>query len=124
MEGAAALDTGAIESLYGGERGFTFTVAFDTAAWEVELAKKGENVRPLCVGDQVAGQNLGGFGVRGGEAAGDIRQGHRGDRRVQNFHESWKHHGNCDQPRVYPLGERIVSPGASAVVMDEGNSRG
>ena len=44
---AAALDTGAIEGLYEVDHGFTFTVAFETAAWEVELAKKGENVRPL-----------------------------------------------------------------------------
>ena len=44
---AAALDTGAIEGLYEVDRGFTFTVALETAAWEVELAKKGENVRPL-----------------------------------------------------------------------------
>jgi len=44
---AAALDTGAIEGLYEVDRGFTFTVAFETAAWEVQLAQKGENVRPL-----------------------------------------------------------------------------
>jgi len=44
---AAALDTGAIEGLYEVDRGFTYTVAFETTAWEVELAKKGENVRPL-----------------------------------------------------------------------------
>lgn len=44
---AAALDTGAIEGLYVVDRGFTYTVAFETAAWEIELAKKGENVRPL-----------------------------------------------------------------------------
>jgi Fic family protein len=44
---AAALDTGAIEGLYEVDRGFTYTVAFETAAWEVELAKRGENVRPL-----------------------------------------------------------------------------
>jgi len=44
---AAALDTGAIEGLYEVDRGFTYSVAFETAAWEVELAKKGENVRPL-----------------------------------------------------------------------------
>ncbi len=43
----AALDTGAIEGLYEVDRGFTYTVAFETAAWEVELAKKGEHVRPL-----------------------------------------------------------------------------
>jgi Fic family protein len=44
---AAALDTGAIEGLYEVDRGFTYTVAFETAAWEVELSKKGENVRSL-----------------------------------------------------------------------------
>lgn len=44
---AAAMDTGAIEGLYEVDRGFTFTVALETAAWEVELAKKGENVRSL-----------------------------------------------------------------------------
>jgi len=44
---AAALDTGAIEGLYEVDRGFTYTVAFETAAWETELAKKGEHVRPL-----------------------------------------------------------------------------
>ncbi len=44
---AAALDTGAIEGLYEVDRGFTFTVAFETAAWETELAQRGEAVRPL-----------------------------------------------------------------------------
>lgn len=44
---AAALDTGAIEGLYEVDRGFTFTVALETAAWEAALAQKGEQVRPL-----------------------------------------------------------------------------
>lgn len=44
---AAALDTGAIEGLYEVDRGFTFTVAFETTAWEVQLAQKGEKVRSL-----------------------------------------------------------------------------
>jgi Fic family protein len=44
---AAALDTGAIEGLYEVDRGFTYTVAFETAAWEVALAEKGERVRSL-----------------------------------------------------------------------------
>ncbi|MGB8261759.1 MAG: Fic family protein [Terracidiphilus sp.] len=43
----AALDTGAIEGLYEVDRGFTYTVAFETAAWETELANRGEHVRPL-----------------------------------------------------------------------------
>jgi Fic family protein len=44
---AAALDTGAIEGLYEVDRGFTYTVAFQTTAWEVEFAAKGEGVRSL-----------------------------------------------------------------------------
>ncbi|HEY4904685.1 MAG TPA: Fic family protein [Candidatus Sulfotelmatobacter sp.] len=44
---AAALDTGAIEGLYEVDRGFTYTVAFQTSAWEAALAAKGENVRSL-----------------------------------------------------------------------------
>jgi Fic family protein len=44
---AAAIDTGAIEGLYEVDRGFTFTVALETAAWETALAQKGENVRSL-----------------------------------------------------------------------------
>jgi Fic family protein len=44
---AAALDTGAIEGLYQADRGFTYTVAFETTSWEVALAKKGEHVRSL-----------------------------------------------------------------------------
>jgi Fic family protein len=44
---AAALDTGAIEGLYDVDRGFTYTVAFETSAWEAALAGKGEHVRSL-----------------------------------------------------------------------------
>jgi Fic family protein len=44
---AAAIDTGAIENLYEVDRGFTYTVAFQTAAWEVALSAKGANVRSL-----------------------------------------------------------------------------
>lgn len=44
---AAALDTGAIEGLYEVDRGFTYTVAMETAAWEAALHQKGEGVRSL-----------------------------------------------------------------------------
>src|SRR5256885_3554904 len=36
----AAIDTGAIEGLYQVDRGFTFTVAFQTATWEATLEQK------------------------------------------------------------------------------------
>lgn len=44
---AAAVDTGAIEGLYEVDRGFTYTVALETATWEAALAQKGEYVRSL-----------------------------------------------------------------------------
>jgi Fic family protein len=44
---AAAFDTGAIEGLYETERGFTYSIAFETAAWEAALSAKGEQVRSL-----------------------------------------------------------------------------
>ena len=44
---AAAIDTGAIEGLYEVDRGFTYTVALETAAWEIALAQKGAYVKSL-----------------------------------------------------------------------------
>ena len=44
---AAAVDTGAIEGLYEVDRGFTFTVAMETFAWEAALQEKGEAIRSL-----------------------------------------------------------------------------
>lgn len=56
MQGAAA-DTGAIEGLYPHDRGFTLTVATDAAKWEVELARKDEEVR-LLLQDQLRAYDL------------------------------------------------------------------
>ena len=44
---AAAFDTGALENLYETDRGFTYSVAFETGAWELGLLERGEQVRPL-----------------------------------------------------------------------------
>jgi len=44
---AAAVDTGAIEGLYEVDRGFTFSVAMQMAAWEAQIDAKGSNVRSL-----------------------------------------------------------------------------
>jgi Fic family protein len=44
---AAAIDTGAIEGLYDVDKGFTFTVATQAAAWEIAMMEKGPQVRPL-----------------------------------------------------------------------------
>ena len=44
---AAAIDTGAIEDLYDVDRGFTFTIATQGAAWQAVLNEKGETARAL-----------------------------------------------------------------------------
>lgn len=44
---AAAIDTGALEHLYEVDRGFTFTIATQAAAWEATLNAKGPEVRAL-----------------------------------------------------------------------------
>lgn len=44
---AAALDTGAIEGLYATDRGFTYSVAVETAVWETQFAENTEYVRSL-----------------------------------------------------------------------------
>src|ERR1022692_4004478 len=46
---AAAFDTGAIEGLYDSDRGFTYTVAFETAAWEAAVNPPPPNRRWLQV---------------------------------------------------------------------------
>lgn len=44
---AAAIDTGALEGLYDVDRGFTFTVAMQTAMWEDALNQKGAEARQM-----------------------------------------------------------------------------
>ena len=44
---AAAIESGAIEGLYEVDRGFTFTVAAETAMWELALSSKGDRARSL-----------------------------------------------------------------------------
>ena len=74
------------------------------------------------VGDEVAGEHPGGFGVGGGEAAGDVGQGHGGDGGVEHLHEGGEHDRAGDQPRIDALGEWI-SAWASAVVIAARKSR-
>ncbi|NOJ59744.1 Fic family protein [Arthrobacter sp. 260] len=42
---SAAIDTGAIEGLYSVDRGFTRTIATQSASWEVAMASRGDHVR-------------------------------------------------------------------------------
>jgi Fic family protein len=44
---AAALDTGAIEGLYSTDRGFTYSVAAQAAAWEAAMDERGSDIRPM-----------------------------------------------------------------------------
>ncbi len=57
------------------------------------------------IGDEVAGEDPGGFVVRGGEGAGDVGQGDRGNGGVEHLHEGGKHDRGGDQPRVDALGD-------------------
>ena len=66
------------------------------------------------VGHQVAGQHPGGFGVGGGEAAGNVGQRHGGDGGVEHLHEGRQHDRRCDEPRIDALGERVSSLGFSS----------
>lgn len=54
---AAAVDTGAIEGLYEVDRGFTMTVALQSASWQAALEAKGEKVTSL-IQSQMAGYDL------------------------------------------------------------------
>src|SRR5262245_15805375 len=44
---ATAIDTGAIEGLYDVDRGFTITVAMESATWEARIAEKGQTAKTL-----------------------------------------------------------------------------
>lgn len=44
---ATAIDTGAIEGLYNVDRGWTISVAMETAIWEARIGEKGEAARAL-----------------------------------------------------------------------------
>ena len=52
------------------------------------------------IGDEIAGEDPGGFVGRGAERSGDIREGDRGDRGVEHLHEGGEHDGGGDQPGV------------------------
>ncbi|MDR1183545.1 MAG: hypothetical protein LBK67_01965 [Coriobacteriales bacterium] len=53
----AAVDTGALEGLYTAERGFTYTVATQAAAWEMEAAAKGDHVKS-AIDDAIAAYEM------------------------------------------------------------------
>ncbi len=63
---SAALDTGAIEGLYQVDRGFTWSVAVQSFAWELALAERGDSV-PQLFAAQLAGYELV-IGLVGGRA--------------------------------------------------------
>ena len=52
------------------------------------------------VGDEVGGEDPGGFVLRGAEAAGDVRQGDVGDGGVEHLHEGGEGDRHGDDPRV------------------------
>ena len=57
------------------------------------------------VGDEVAGEDPGGFVGGGGERAGDVGQRDGGDGGVEHLHEGGEHDGGGDQPGVDAAGD-------------------
>jgi len=53
------------------------------------------------VGDQVAGQDPGGFVGRGGERSGNVGEGDGGNGGVEHLHKGRQHDGNGNKPRIY-----------------------
>ncbi len=52
------------------------------------------------VGDEIGGEDPGGFLLRGAEAAGDVRQGDVGDGGVEHLHEGGQGDRHGDDPRI------------------------
>ncbi len=75
-------------------------------AKDEEIAPAEDGGRPCAhgqhdgVGHQVAGQHPGPLVGAGAQAAGDVRQGHVGDGRVQHLHEGGQGHRHRNQPGV------------------------
>ena len=57
------------------------------------------------VGDEVAGEDPGGFVGGGGERAGDVGERDGGDGGVEHLHEGGEHDGRGDEPGVDALGD-------------------
>ena len=81
----------------------------DDAGEEEALASEAEG-EPVAggeddgVGDEIAGEHPGGFVVGGGERAGDVGEGDRGDGGVEHLHEGGQHDGDGDEPWIDALG--------------------
>ena len=60
------------------------------------------------VGDEVGGEDPGGFVLRGAEAAGDVRQGDVGDGGVEHLHEGGERDRHGDDPRIDARTPRLL----------------
>lgn len=106
---AAAVDTGAIEGLYNTDRGFTFTVALQSAHWEAVLASKGSKVVELFQSQLNAYDYVLDFATQQVPIAEAwIRRLHAEVCRSQNTYEVLTELGFQDQ--VLPKGEYKQSP--------------
>ena len=75
------------------------------AGHEEALAAELEGAPVACgqddgVGDQIAGEHPGCLVGGGGEGAGDVREGDRGDGGVEHLHEGGEHDGRGDEPGI------------------------
>ena len=77
----------------------------DDAGDEESLTAEAEGEPVTCrenhsVGDEIAGQNPGGFAGGGGEGTGDVGQGHGDDGGVEHLHEGGEHDRDRDDPGI------------------------
>lgn len=101
---AAAIDTGAIEGLYQTDRGFTYSVAAQGAAWEAAMDERGAKIRPLFDA-QLRGYELvlDAATARTPIVGAWIRRLHEELCAAQETYRAWTPDGWADLP--LPLGE-------------------
>lgn len=101
---AAAFDTGALEGLYDTDRGFTMSVAMQSALWEAALDQKGPNVKALFQSQLNAYDYILDFATRAVPIAEAwIRELHAQICEAQESYRVWTEVGWQEQP--LPKGE-------------------
>lgn len=110
IEVATAIDTGALEGLYETDRGFTYTVAFESAVWQTVVEeKKGEKVRALIEAQLNAFEYVLDFATKSVPITSAwIRELHKEICREQDTYKAYTELGLQDLP--LPKGEYKILP--------------
>jgi Fic family protein len=110
IEVATAIDTGALEGLYETDRGFTYTVAFESAVWQTVVEEaKGEKVRALIEAQLNAFEYVLDFATKSVPITSAwIRELHKEICREQDTYKAYTELGLQDLP--LPKGEYKILP--------------